>query len=297
MGSAAEDEGSNLYRLLGLSPDASNDEIRNAYYALAKAYHPDQPNEDENAEEVFKAITRAAAILRDPEKRRLYDTGIGDAIRSLQQPNSNRRRLILIFFVTLAVSSAVGSSLIMMIFMKMASPAVPNFAQNHRRLVIASGAADFKVPLHDFNQSYKQSTTPLPATSKPLPNVASEVPGQLLQLTAPSSEEEESEDNKPKPRLPTQDPISGSPEFENLVAPGQSQSKALPAQQLKSNKEHSLEASIIIRPTFDTSLDKNQALAAKLSSFREVKIKRDDCSLAQFARRFLVRVAAAFKDK
>jgi molecular chaperone DnaJ len=60
------------YDLLGLSRNASQEEIKNAYRSLALKYHPDR-NKRPEAEEKFKEVSEAYAILSDPEKRREYD--------------------------------------------------------------------------------------------------------------------------------------------------------------------------------------------------------------------------------
>ncbi len=65
------------YDILGVSKDASRDEIKKAYKKLAKKYHPDL-NKEESAAEKFKEISEAAAVLGDPEKRKRYDQ-FGDA--------------------------------------------------------------------------------------------------------------------------------------------------------------------------------------------------------------------------
>ncbi|NPA82374.1 MAG: J domain-containing protein [Epsilonproteobacteria bacterium] len=67
-----------LYETLGVSPDASADEIKKAYRKLARKYHPDI-NKDPGAEEKFKEINAAYEILSDPEKRAKYDQ-FGDDI-------------------------------------------------------------------------------------------------------------------------------------------------------------------------------------------------------------------------
>ncbi len=62
------------YQILGVSPEASYEEIKKAYRKLAFEYHPDRNNEQrEYAESKFKEITEAYGILIDPEKRREYD--------------------------------------------------------------------------------------------------------------------------------------------------------------------------------------------------------------------------------
>src|SRR6202020_3454667 len=60
------------YEALGVSRDASQDEIRQAYRRLAPRYHPDV-NKEPGAEDRFKEISEAYEVLRDPEKRARYD--------------------------------------------------------------------------------------------------------------------------------------------------------------------------------------------------------------------------------
>ncbi len=60
------------YEVLGVAKDASDEDIKRAFRKLAKQYHPDV-NKEPGAEEKFKEIGEAYAILSDPEKRRQYD--------------------------------------------------------------------------------------------------------------------------------------------------------------------------------------------------------------------------------
>src|SRR3990167_2652524 len=60
------------YKMLGLSRDASPDEIKKSYRKLARKYHPDVSNEP-NAEEKFKQVKEAYEVLKDPKKRQAYD--------------------------------------------------------------------------------------------------------------------------------------------------------------------------------------------------------------------------------
>lgn len=62
------------YRVLGVSPEVTPDEIKRAYRRLALEHHPDRNRGERHAEERFKAISEAYGVLIDPEKRRQYDT-------------------------------------------------------------------------------------------------------------------------------------------------------------------------------------------------------------------------------
>ena len=62
------------YSALGVSKDASDTEIKKAYRKLAMKYHPDHTKGDKGAEEKFKKISEAYAVLSDKDKRQEYDT-------------------------------------------------------------------------------------------------------------------------------------------------------------------------------------------------------------------------------
>jgi DnaJ-class molecular chaperone len=64
-----------LYAILGVKRNATNDEIRRSYRTLAKDLHPDQNKGDTRAEEKFKKVSAAFAVLGNPEKRKRYDAG------------------------------------------------------------------------------------------------------------------------------------------------------------------------------------------------------------------------------
>jgi curved DNA-binding protein len=62
------------YEVLGVKKDCSTQDIKKAYRKLAMQYHPDRNKGDKEAEEKFKKISEAYAVLTDPEKRKQYDT-------------------------------------------------------------------------------------------------------------------------------------------------------------------------------------------------------------------------------
>jgi len=65
----------NPYDTLGVSKTASQDEIKKAYRALARKYHPDTNQGDAAAEERFKEVQAAYDVVGDPDKRAEYDAG------------------------------------------------------------------------------------------------------------------------------------------------------------------------------------------------------------------------------
>lgn len=67
------DEKRDLYEVLGVSKNATDNELKKAYRVLAKKYHPDANPGDKEAEAKFKEASEAYAILSDPENRKKYD--------------------------------------------------------------------------------------------------------------------------------------------------------------------------------------------------------------------------------
>lgn len=66
-----------LYKVLGVTPSATPEEIKAAYKTLAVIYHPDK-NQDPKANEIFISIQTAYEILKDTTKREMYDNRHGD---------------------------------------------------------------------------------------------------------------------------------------------------------------------------------------------------------------------------
>ena len=63
-----------FYSVMGISKDASDEQIKKTYKKLAFKYHPDRNQGDKKSEEKFKEINEAYQILGDAERRSQYDT-------------------------------------------------------------------------------------------------------------------------------------------------------------------------------------------------------------------------------
>jgi curved DNA-binding protein CbpA len=77
-----------LYKLLGLPREASQDDIRKAHRKLVRKHHPDAKPGDRSSEERFKEIQQAYEVLSDPDKRREYD----EKVRPTSRRSSSRPR-------------------------------------------------------------------------------------------------------------------------------------------------------------------------------------------------------------
>lgn len=101
-------ENKNLYKILEVNKEASQEEIKKSYRKLSMKYHPDKNPDDKKAEEKFKEISVAYATLSNPQKRKEYDNpmsgfnpfedflrgfggfgGVHTNMRSRRKPNHN----------------------------------------------------------------------------------------------------------------------------------------------------------------------------------------------------------------
>ncbi|MEA2703174.1 MAG: hypothetical protein QOD63_1119 [Actinomycetota bacterium] len=79
------------YEVLGVRPDATQDEIRRAYHALARRHHPDtqpgaEPSVAREAGLAMSAVNHAWEVLGDATRRRAYDNGAGDRAGTTPEP-------------------------------------------------------------------------------------------------------------------------------------------------------------------------------------------------------------------
>jgi len=83
---AGDDVSDDPYAVLGIAKTASQDDIRKAYRKLAKELHPDLRPGDKTAEERFKKVSAAYAVIGDPDQRARFDRGEIDASGTERPP-------------------------------------------------------------------------------------------------------------------------------------------------------------------------------------------------------------------
>jgi curved DNA-binding protein CbpA len=297
MGSASDHSSGDLYTLLGLKPSASDDEIRNAYYELAKVYHPDGRRQDPKAKEAFRAIARAAAILRDPEQRRLYDRSHDSGSRLLAQHRTQRKgrfgRAAVVFLSTLVVTAALGTGLSLVVLRRMSQ--APSLAGNSGGRAATSEVVDAS---HLPAEAKGNTQRPHRLLGSSAENPASETKvGQLQPL---SSDKATLRDLELEVTTPGQDSASSSSALEG---PRKSQFKEeetvpfFPEEDRRGNlaESPSQHAGTFGFPAFDIS--KGKGTSSKSASARKSKPRPEECSLTVAARALLVHVSAAIKAK
>ena len=88
-----------LYEILGVGRSAGDEEIKRAYKALARRYHPDLNQNNPQAEAVFKSVTRAYEVLTDPDRRQQYDDALEQEEHSVEIAPKASRGPDMMFFV------------------------------------------------------------------------------------------------------------------------------------------------------------------------------------------------------
>lgn len=81
----------NYYRILGIKPTATDDDVKRSYRTLAKKYHPDVNPDSASAAQRFADINEANAVLSDPQKRAEYDASLRAATQAQQAQAATRR--------------------------------------------------------------------------------------------------------------------------------------------------------------------------------------------------------------
>ena len=80
----------NLYSVLGVTQNATEAEIKKAFRALSKKYHPDVNPGDREAEEKFRKVSEAYSFLQDPQKRKEYDKKLKEEERGAFRKNPGK---------------------------------------------------------------------------------------------------------------------------------------------------------------------------------------------------------------
>jgi curved DNA-binding protein CbpA len=293
MVNAFEDKDSDLYALLGLKPSASDGEIRDAYYRLAKEYHPDKRKADAKAEEAFRAITRAASILRDPEMRSVHDrgqSGEGALAAKLQaaRRSSQRQRIVVVFLLSLTVTTAAATKLWLVLLDR--APEPPNLVRNDPGATSLK-VADASSPPEKSSRSYGPEAIPLPLSEPP--SLARSDSGTSQPQQPSSGKEKIFEDNA---LLSMRD---SSPKPERTIDAGRKAAPSAAGAETPSqlNEPPSQKTANFGLPAFDTSPAGSKPLSAKLSSMRGGKTKLADCSLSRAAKGILLNVSLALSGR
>lgn len=164
------------YSVMGVSRDASDKEIKVAYQRLARKYHPDL-NKDASAEEKFKEIGEAYQVLKDPEKRKMYDQygSEGPTGQQYQQPNDEAYR----YYSNFGDQGGFEDDLFSSIFNRRGFHSKPNRngSDLHGEIHISLEEAfngvvkEIQLPVHGPTNSYQTVRVKVPAGVKNLQKI------------------------------------------------------------------------------------------------------------------------------
>jgi DnaJ-class molecular chaperone len=85
----ADDDEDDLYNVLGVDPDAQENDIKKVYRRLSRKYHPDKNRNNPEAAVMFEKIREAYEVVGDPDKRILYDTGGLESVRDAEKQDNS----------------------------------------------------------------------------------------------------------------------------------------------------------------------------------------------------------------
>lgn len=208
LGWDAEDElgEQDLYEVLGVTRDASNEDIRAAYRTLVKKFHPDLNPGDKAAQERFKSVAIANKILTDPEQRARYDRGEIDAQGRVDhdyEARRNFRKTAFRYSVAAVASFLLAAGTLFAVWRTVLSPGFETVATPQ----VAA--------LSQSKRGERLSETPEPPAPKPALESSGEDNSPDAGETAPPAEE-------------AQKPLA-APAIEKTVQPeSQAQPSALP---------------------------------------------------------------------
>lgn len=97
----------NHYEVLGVSPDASDEEIKQAFHTFAKNNHPDRNPQNSDSEQLFKRAVLAYETLKDPLRRQAFDEAIAFDKRKQHTGQRQGRRLMMMFGLLLVAPSVI----------------------------------------------------------------------------------------------------------------------------------------------------------------------------------------------
>ena len=108
-----------LYEVLGVTPSASQQEIKRGYYEMAQRYHPDRQVGGESNEDRFKVVQGAYDVLKDEEKKAVYDRYGEEGLKLLNQGWGNMASVALVnpLVIICAVCSVLLPTLLALVFL------------------------------------------------------------------------------------------------------------------------------------------------------------------------------------